>query len=158
MEKSTGKAVVFDCDGTLINHKKELCPGVYDLVKKLSSENYNLFVWTGRDRISTIQILSKYQISKYFIEISCCDDTTPKPHPSGLENLVSTYEKENVLLVGDTSSDVHGAQNYGISCLAVLWDSTAPSLTGASLMSEGAWTTAVDANECYEKICEFFRK
>ncbi len=48
------KAVVFDCDGTLLDMQKGGKPfkGIVELLQKLQEQDFKLYVWTARDRLS----------------------------------------------------------------------------------------------------------
>ena len=54
-----------------------LFPDILELLDQLASLNYKLYVWTARDRASTLDILKNLNIISKFEEIRCYDDTIP---------------------------------------------------------------------------------
>jgi len=87
------KHVIFDCDGTLIdtsNRQYQLFEGIKELIQELSPHCL-LYVWTARGRSSTLRILQELGVSSYFDGVSCWDDSLPKPHIEGLQNLVGQF-------------------------------------------------------------------
>src|SRR5688572_28874148 len=110
------KHVVFDCDGTLIDTsvpKYRLFPGVKELLLELSLE-HTLYVWTARGRASTLRILQDLGVVHLFEGFSTIDDAPPKPHIGGLLNLLGSTAKESICVIGDSSNDMLGAQNFGV--------------------------------------------
>ena len=118
------KHIVFDCDGTLINPHilgKPLYSGVYELLQSLKLAGNALYVWTGRDRASTLRILKEHQVLALFEDIFCCDDGDRKPHPEGLEKMLPGIPKERICVIGDTFADVLGAKHFGVTSIVALW-------------------------------------
>lgn len=118
------KHVIFDCDGTLVDtssYKHKLFPGIKELVVELSHENL-LYVWTARDRASTLRILGDLGISSYFESISTSDDAYPKPHVAGIAQLVGSIDKKCICIIGDSSSDMLGAKNFGVMGIGAIWN------------------------------------
>jgi phosphoglycolate phosphatase len=118
------KHIVFDCDGTLVDTsqlKYSLYPGIKELLTELS-ENSTLYVWTARDRKSTLRILKELGVLHFFAGISTVDDALPKPHVSGLFELLGDTPRNTVCMIGDTSNDILGAKNYGIKSIGAVWN------------------------------------
>lgn len=118
------KHIVFDCDGTLVDTnqlKYELFPGIKDLLLKLSAEDYTLYVWTARDRKSTLRILKEQGVLHLFDSLCTVEDALPKPHISGLLELVGNTSKSSVCVIGDTSNDILGAKNFGVKGIGAIW-------------------------------------
>jgi phosphoglycolate phosphatase len=116
--------IVFDHDGTLVDtrhHPYELFLGMKDFLLELKSLGFVLVVWTARPRRSTIEITKKLEIVQYFDEFYCYDDGLPKPHPQGLGALCDGIEKEKILHIGDSMSDIDGAHAFGIEVVAACW-------------------------------------
>ncbi len=95
--------------------------GMSELLKTLESRGYRLLVWTGRDRASTLELLKKADLLRFFEELCCADDTTPKPHPAGLAKLLDGEDKSKCLHIGDSYTDIQGAKQYGIKSVGALW-------------------------------------
>ncbi len=92
-----------------------------DLLIKLIESGYRLYVWTARDRMSTISILKSLDVVKFFYEFRCLDDTIPKPHPKGLQEMLPGVDKSKVIMIGDSITDIQGAKEFGCKSIAALW-------------------------------------
>jgi phosphoglycolate phosphatase len=118
------KHVIFDCDGTLLDTsgpKYKLFPGIKELISDLSTDCL-LYVWTARDRLSTLRILGELGISSAFEAFSTIDDSYPKPHIRGLRDLVGVHPKHAICVIGDSSNDMLGAKNFGVLGLGAIWN------------------------------------
>lgn len=118
------KHIVFDCDGTLIdtsNFRYQLFPGIKDLLLELKKDCC-LYVWTARDRASTIRILQEQGVLSLFDALCTMDDALPKPHISGLVELVGTQPRSQICVIGDTSNDILGAKNFGTLSIGAGWN------------------------------------
>lgn len=96
-------------------------PGIAELLETIENSGMRLLVWTGRDRASTLELLRAAGILRFFEELCCSDDTTPKPHTAGLARLLDGEEKNQCIHIGDSYTDVQGARNYGIRSVGALW-------------------------------------
>jgi phosphoglycolate phosphatase len=141
--------IVFDCDGTLVDTaqlKYSLYPGIKDLLVALAADS-TLYVWTARDRRSTLRILEELGVSTYFEQICTIDDALPKPHISGLIDMLSDMKKSHICVIGDTSNDILGAKNFGVKSIGAIWNRSA----SATAMKEiGADFIAKTPSECLE--------
>lgn len=119
------KYIVFDCDGTLIDSGQSSCPlypGILALLLELKSQGHQLYVWTARDRQSTLRILSNNQVLQLFESVYTFDEGPIKPDPSGLEKMLRGIAKDSICMIGDTFNDILGAQNFGVMSIAALWN------------------------------------
>ena len=128
-------------------------PGIMELLKQLEQENYAIYVWTARDRASTLEILKKASIMPLVIEMRCLDDTTPKPHPQGIKELVDHVDKSKVMVIGDSFTDIQGATSYGCASIGALWSFH---VNADELEAHGASYLAKDPSECLKYIQEHF--
>jgi phosphoglycolate phosphatase len=145
--------IVFDCDGTLIDtsqFKYRLYPGIKELLLALSAES-KLYVWTARDRLSTLRILQEQGVYQLFESICTVDDALPKPHISGILELVGNSDKSHICMIGDTTSDILGAKNFGIKSIGATWNKNA---NGPLMKETGATYLAVSPEECLPWILE----
>jgi len=126
-----------------------LFDGIKELLVKLSAAGYRLYVWTARDRMSTLAILRSLDAAKYFYEFRCLDDTIPKPHPKGLEEMLSEYDKKKVFVIGDSLTDLQGAREYRVKSIAALW---CGHVNEESLDEVGADFKAKKPADCFEII------
>lgn len=124
LESFLMKHIIFDCDGTLVDTRGprvKLYPGILELLTELSFL-HKLYVWTARDRSSTLRILKELKVIQFFEEICTCDDALSKPHVAGLMRLVSDVAKQSVCVLGDSSADMLGAKNFGVLAIGVTWN------------------------------------
>lgn len=145
------KHIVFDCDGTLLdttNHPYRLYPGIKELLLDLSVD-CTLYVWTARGRSSTLRALQDAGVSHLFTSLYTADDGVGKPYIAGLVNLVGEMTKQSVMMIGDTTNDILGANNYGIKSIGVLWNGEANALV---LKEAGADFIATEPLECSKLI------
>lgn len=130
-------------------------PGMVDLLSRLSSKGYALGVASNK-----FQSGAEVLVRKFFPEISFVEvlgngpDAPLKPSPEVVFRIMAkasgagTMNPEDVVLVGDSSTDIQTAANAGIASVAVSWGfRPAESLTGASYL-------AGTACELEEKIAE----
>jgi phosphoglycolate phosphatase len=136
-------------------HQYDLFDGIKDLVHDLSESGYCLYVWTLRDRRSTLEILKQLGIIGHFFDFRCMDDTTPKPHPQGLEELVGGFAKDNIVVIGDTAADIEGANNFGCKSIAALW---CENINEAYIEKAGPSFNAKVPHECIKIIEENIAK
>lgn len=112
--------------GKIVSHDYERIKcfeGIPSLLQSLvDSKLYNLYVWTARDRESTLAILRGQGIIGHFKDIRCADDTRQKPHPAGIIELVGEDAGDKTLVIGDSSADFFGADAIGADFILAAWD------------------------------------
>lgn len=143
-----------------INQSQEiqmpLYAGMIELLKELKRQKHELYVWTARDRASTITILKQNKILDFFTDIRCANDTVyPKPNPAGLKELIENHSKEKAIMIGDSYSDVEGANLYGIPAIGAMWCERA---NAEELKSIGAKYLAFTPQECLNIIDKHFSR
>ncbi len=99
-----------------------LFPGIRDLLERLSHERM-LAVATGKSRKGLDRALRDSGLQGYFSASRCADETSPKPHPAMLLELMEQLGVGvgSVLMVGDTSHDLDMARAAGVDALAVTY-------------------------------------
>lgn len=117
------KHIVFDHDGTLVDTSKapSLFKGMHKLLQDLKEQGIKIYVWTARDRHSTVEILKSLDIIALFEDISCGNDCATKPSPEGLESMLFGVDKDKIAVIGDSPSDIAGAKNFGVLGIAAFW-------------------------------------
>lgn len=106
----------------------DIYPGIDEILKKLKSANTLLSIFTGKGREAATITLKKLGIYKYFDLIITGDEVKEhKPSPEGIEIFIKKYHlnKEDVIMIGDSPSDIKAAHAAGIKVASVLWDSLA---------------------------------
>ena len=95
--------------------------GIESLLEILNHENIKMGIVTNNSTLPLKQGLSHLGFGKYFGHVVTSDNVKrPKPDPEGILNILKMFElKSNeILYVGDSSSDMKAAKAAGvISCL-----------------------------------------
>lgn len=94
--------------------------GINAVLKKLN-ENYLLFVITSSSEVNIINFLKKERTLEFFTKILGVEAGKLKTEKLNLILGKYNLEKENVLLVTDTSGDVSEAKKVHIGSIAVTW-------------------------------------
>jgi HAD superfamily hydrolase (TIGR01549 family) len=98
-------------------YSKELSTPFEHLESVLSAADHNIIV-THRDRESTLYLLEKYSLEKYFTEIVSVEEQgfNRKPHTASYEHVLKKYNID--LVVGDRELDLLPARKLGIKTVA----------------------------------------
>ena len=98
-------------------------PGIGQLLEKLCSEGYKLYVATSKPEAMAREILRYFDLAKYF-QVICgaVSDAKRNTKEDVIAHLLTLLEeKNNLVMVGDTIYDVKGAAYHGIPTVAVTW-------------------------------------
>jgi phosphoglycolate phosphatase len=101
-----------------------LYDGVLSVLSTLATANIKLGLITNKPRQFTIPLLKALNIGHYFSDVLCGDDLEfKKPHPlpvlTALDNL--SVSAQQVIMVGDSISDIKSAQAAGVKTVAVTY-------------------------------------
>jgi phosphoglycolate phosphatase len=99
-----------------------LFPGIRDLLGELQGGR-RLAIATGKSRKGLDRALEYDDLGRFFSASRCADETHPKPHPAMLLELMqeASVDKEQTLMIGDTSHDLEMARAAGVDALAVTY-------------------------------------
>lgn len=100
----------------------ELFEGTLETLAHLKNQGIRLHLWTARDESSARTILKKHGIEDFFTTLSFATEINSKPHASSLRFDWKTAQPNQVIMVGDSPSDIHGAKNIMAIRAAALWD------------------------------------
>lgn len=98
-----------------------LFPGILELLSELLQQGYRLHLWTARESVSTNAILEHYQLSGFFTSISTASAACSKPDFRSLNWNFMSYPANSVLVLGDSTSDILGAQQIQALAAGVTW-------------------------------------
>jgi phosphoglycolate phosphatase len=100
----------------------QLFPGMHGLLEGLSKKHL-LGIATGKSRNGLERALAAAEIGDLFAASRCADETSPKPHPAMLLELMQELQvsAEAVLMIGDTSHDMEMARAAGVDAVAVAY-------------------------------------
>jgi HAD superfamily hydrolase (TIGR01509 family) len=106
----------------------DIYPGMREILNELKSRGVLLSIFTGKGREATTITLKKLGIYDYFDLIITGDEVKEhKPSPEGIQIFLKKYNlnKNEVIMIGDSPSDIKAAHSAGIKVVSVLWDSLA---------------------------------
>lgn len=103
------------------DHELSLFPGAFDMIEWLAGQGRMLAVATGKSRKGLDRALAHSGLGPFFHSTRCADECFSKPHPAMLEEIMAELgvATTRVLMVGDTTHDLHMARNAGVAGLAV---------------------------------------
>lgn len=106
----------------------KLYPGIKELLDILKDRNVHLSVFTGKGRMSSIITLEELGVIDYFEIIVTGDEVANhKPAPDGIISIIEKYNfnKDEVLMIGDSIGDFRASRDAGVKIASALWDSYA---------------------------------
>lgn len=100
-----------------------LFDGILNVFSDLTERNVLLGVATGKSRLGLDRVLKAKQLESVFQVTRCADETRGKPHPAMLFEIMQQLDlqPEQIMMVGDTTHDVHMAQAAGVDSMAVTY-------------------------------------
>lgn len=99
-------------------------PGMIELLERLKNAGFKLYVATSKPEKTAIEVLSHFDMVKYFDEIAgaTMDRSREKKEDVIAYLLEKTGgNKDSVVMIGDSIYDVVGAKEFGIPCIGVSW-------------------------------------
>lgn len=98
-----------------------LFPGVPELLAGLRDAGYVLAIATGKSRRGLDRALASTRLGEHFSASRCADETTPKPDPAMLSELMRelSFTPARSLMIGDTSHDLDMASSAGVDAVGV---------------------------------------
>ena len=98
-----------------------LFDGIEFGIKDLHRRGYNLAIATGKSRRGLDIALSKSGLESLFEVTKTIDECFSKPHPQMVNEILDFYivEKNEALIIGDSTYDLEMANNAGIDSLGV---------------------------------------
>ena len=102
-----------------------LFDGVSELLNDLSRAGFHLHLWTAREEHSARNILTAHGLEHFFSSLNFATHIDSKPKASSLRMDWEAIDKNQIIVVGDSPSDIKGAKNIRAIGAAALWDSHA---------------------------------
>ena len=125
-------------------------PGIHEALKILKNQGHRLFVATSKPEVTAVEILDKFDLSRYFDRI--CGASMDKSRSSKeavIAYLLEHYgSKDTMVMVGDTHFDVVGSKAHDIPCIGVSWGYGAVE----DMVSAGAIAIADSTEELYRLL------
>lgn len=109
-------------------HELVLFDGALEMLQALKARNHWLAVATGKGRRGLNDALAHAQLHGVFDATRTADETSPKPHPQMLLELMREFgaDPERTLMIGDTTHDLQLARNAGTPSVAVAYGAHDP--------------------------------
>lgn len=105
-------------------NKTKPYPGIVKLLKKLKEHNVLICVLSNKPHYQTTEVVQRYFGDIDFDFVMGKKPEYPiKPNPASVNHLIQALQvpKEEILYVGDTSTDMETASNAGLTSVGVLW-------------------------------------
>jgi phosphoglycolate phosphatase len=98
-----------------------LFAGAREMLDDLNASGLLLGVATGKTRVGLNRALAQQGIADRFVATRCADEGFPKPNPDMLLHLMDRVgaERDETLMIGDTTHDIELARNAGVASVAV---------------------------------------
>ena len=102
--------------------RMRLFPGMAELLGELSRMR-QLAIATGKSRRGLERALDASGVRHCFATSRCADETTPKPHPAMLQEILAELgvKPRAALMIGDTSHDMEMARAAEVDAVAVTY-------------------------------------
>jgi HAD superfamily hydrolase (TIGR01549 family) len=101
-------------------------PGMENILVSIKDRGKRLALFTGKGSHTATITLQEFRIEKYFDYVVTGNDVVKyKPSSEGLLKIMEHFalKPEEMLMVGDSVSDVKAAHEAGVKIAAVVWDS-----------------------------------
>jgi phosphoglycolate phosphatase len=98
-----------------------LFPGVLEALEELRGMGYQLAIATGKSRLGMDRVLKSMHMETCFSAIRCADETSSKPDPLMLRELLKEFElaTDQAVMIGDTEYDMDMAKRINMPRIAV---------------------------------------
>jgi phosphoglycolate phosphatase len=100
-----------------------LFPGLAALLPELRENGILLGVATGKSRRGLRKFLEAHDLTSGFATLQTADDAPSKPHPGMIERALAETgtEKQEAVMIGDTTFDMGAALNADVTAIGVNW-------------------------------------
>lgn len=100
-----------------------LYEGIAELLRALHADGWSLAVATGKSDRGLAACLASHGIADLFVSLQTADRHPSKPHPAMLEAALfeAGAQREEAVMIGDTSFDMLMARSIGVAAIGVGW-------------------------------------
>lgn len=112
----------------------QLFDGMRELLEGMRAQQIGLAVATGKSRVGLEKIIDQVNLRPLFDTTRTADETASKPDPTMLLEILEELDlvPDEVVMVGDTTHDIHMAHHAGVDSLAVSYGAHDPDTLKAS--------------------------
>jgi HAD superfamily hydrolase (TIGR01509 family) len=110
------------------NQLAQIYPGMENILRSIKESGKTLALFTGKGTPTAMITLQEFHIEKYFDYVVTGNDVVKrKPSSEGLLKIMDHFalQPDELLMVGDSDTDVKAAHEAGVKIAAVVWDSYA---------------------------------
>lgn len=127
-------------------------PGIREMLESLQNGGYRLFVATSKPEDMSVEILNKFELSRYFEIIA---GATHHKERNSKSEVIDYLRKKmgpvgSIVMVGDTVFDIEGANAHNIPAIGVAWGYG----DVEEMRNAGAIAIARDAGHLYSLLTE----
>ena len=118
------------------NQLARIYPGIENILSSIKEHGRMLALFTGKGTPTATITMQEFHIEKHFDYVVTGNDVVKyKPSSEGLFKIMKHFslQPDEMLMVGDSVSDVKAAHEAGVKIAAVVWDSV---LEGKSAANE----------------------
>jgi len=104
--------------------EEPLFPGTREVIEELSAAGWLLGVATGKSYNGLVATLTHYGLLDHFVTLQTSDRVhRGKPHPEMLLAALGEagVDKDNAVMIGDTTFDIEMSRNAGVRAIGVNW-------------------------------------
>ena len=100
-----------------------LYPGVLETIAALEADGWLLGIATGKGRRGLNHMLELHGLSGRFVTLQTSDSAPGKPAPGMLLNAMAEAgtNREDTVMIGDTTFDIEMSNNAGVLAIGVAW-------------------------------------
>jgi len=140
----TYKAAFYDLRQTG-DVEEPLFAGIADVLDRLDAVGWLMGVATGKSHRGLSATLNFHKLYDRFVTHQTADRAHGKPHPDMMNKAMSATgaNRENTIMIGDTTFDIEMAKNAGVRSIGVSWGYHQPQ----ELMDAGAACVVNTADE-----------
>ncbi len=142
------KAAFQHLRGSGAMQEEPLYEGLIDLFDRLENAGWLLAVATGKSDRGLSMVLHHHGLTERFVSLQTADRHPSKPHPSMIDLAMSDAgaDRDNTVMIGDTSYDMEMAVNAGVRAIGVDWGYH----DAQELMATGADVVAMQMGDLFE--------
>lgn len=102
---------------SLLIDKARLSDGAKETLDYFQKNGAKQYIVSAFEKNTLLEHVRKFEVEKYFEQISGCDDIHAGPKDKRARELVKDIDKDKILYIGDLETDFHTAKAVGCDCV-----------------------------------------